>query len=63
MTRATFVKDFEAFTIRNGKKPNAIMCDKTDKEYPELIKFCELSGIDVYECFTIPFLGPKFILI
>lgn len=63
MNRATFIKELEAFTIRNGKKPNALLCDKSDKEYPELIKFCALAEIDLYECFAIPFLGPKFILI
>ena len=63
MNRATFIKELEAFTIRNGKKPNALLCDKTDKNYKDLSEFCIFANIEMYECFTIPFTEPKFILI
>ncbi len=63
MTRATFIKELEAFTVRNGKKPNALLCDKDDKQYDELVEFCVFVNIDLYECFALPLGEPKFIII
>jgi hypothetical protein len=63
MTRATFIKELEAFTVRNGKKPNALLCDREDKEYEQLEEFCIFVNIDIYVCFAIPFTEPKFIII